>query len=423
MSTAKGVSRAKEIEATQEEQHSMMQAEQLLDGANNGEHDEGRQAPPPQQKPEEKQEVEQEYPNERAEYESSLIKQQRLRRDMENIEDRIEHGLEVSQQEREKLQAYKKGEFTSEVEDMKQRKADIEEITHPEDDLDQEPEELEGDEFVDNPSDDVELSKPGVYGDKVIVKIDGQLRELSPEQALSIVQKNLSADKRLEQASQEKQRLQQWEQQLLQQQQQIQQRQANQPPYKGVDPVSSAEIQSQTKKIIGLMEDGESDAASEALAKLINSSHTPQQTLDPIAVAEQVKAQLRQDAIANEANDVETRLRNSGKYDDIFSDDAAYSAAARNVGYLKSQGHKGSFEDIMVEAMEMYRFTSGTGKPVQQKAPTNQDDSRQQRKRAMPTSPRATTAPRKQAPQQQKQESPEDRRAKLFANARQARNQ
>lgn len=422
MNTAKGVSRAKEIEATQEEQHSMMQAEQLLDGANNGEHDELDQASPQKQKPEEKQEVEQEYPNERAEYESSLIQQQRLRRDMENIEGRIEHGLEVSQEEREKLQAYKKGEFTAEVDEMKQRKADIEEITEPEEDQEHEQDEQSGDEFVDNPSDDVELSKPGIYGDKVVAKVDGQLRVLTPEQALSLVQKNLSADKRLEQASQERQRLQQWEQQLLQQQQ-IQQQQANQPPKTGVDKVSSAEIQSQAKKIIGLMEDGESDAASEELVKLLSSSQTPQQMVDPNAVAEQVKQQLKREAIANEANTVESKLRASGKYDDIFNDDAAYSAAARNVGYLKSQGHTGTFEEIMVEAMEMHRFTSGTGKPAPRKASVNQDDPRAQRKKTMQSSVNAASAPRKPAPQKQKADSPEERRAKLFAQAKNARNQ
>ena len=122
----------------------------------------------------------------RTEYANQLQQQQRERRDQELKEEREANGFRP-------------------VNDS---------VDDSEDDLDDEEQEESQDEIndeFDNSSDsDVNLEQPGFHGDTVTLKVDGQLVKMSQQKALSILQKNQSADQRLEQASLREQDLNQY---------------------------------------------------------------------------------------------------------------------------------------------------------------------------------------------------------------------
>ncbi len=417
----KGVSRQKQIEATQEEQQSMMQAEQLLEGGQVAEQ-QADNIPPEQQKPEENQKVEPEYPNERARQEAEMVINQRHNRRIDHTRERIEHGLEVPKEDLEYLQAHDRGEFVQKRDQLQEEKAQLEQIQQEEEQNPEGEEQNKDTEFEEEQDLDVNLDKPGIYGDKIVAKVDGQLRELTPEQALSAIQKNLSADKRLEMASQEVKRLEQWETQLLQMQQDIQQR-ATQPPSQGVDSMPSAEIQGHAKDLINMIEDGDTDAATEALARLL-TQRTPQQpAINPKDIERQVTQQVESKLKLTEAEQVESKLKSSGQYDDIFNDALAYEQASENVGLLMSRGEKGSFEEIMRKGMDMYRFMSGTApqEPERKKVDANTD--RAQRKQQLPKAVTGSAISGRKAPIKQNEPTQQQKRASVIAQMKAARNQ
>ena len=122
------------------------------------------------------------------------------------------------------------------------------------------------------------------------------------------------------------------------------------------DVVEDADIEKRARTIVQSVEDGEQEKAVESLVALVKNTVgrqvvEPQPTLTP----EQITALVDQRSRAMEATTVEGRLKSSGNYDDIFSDDIAYSLAIENVRHLNTLGYDGTTEQLMVEAMERVR--------------------------------------------------------------------
>lgn len=279
--------------------------------------------------------------------------------------------------------------------------------------IEQEEEPEEEPEFDNNANPDVNLEQPGIYGDKILLKVDGKLVQMDAEKALSILQKNESADSRLEQASQRSRDLDAREQQLNQRELALQH---TQPPSPGVD--TKAEVQTEVRKAVELLEDGETDQAVELLTGAISRQNP---TATAAQVAQQVKAQLARES----ADATEARLKESGKYDDVFKDDKAYQMALQNAASLNKQGFKGSVEDLIVESIEQVRDWR-SGKTRQERlSQTSQDDktSRQRRKASAPKSVSSAQKASRPAVVQKQEPSPREKRAQLMQSVRAARNQ
>jgi len=167
-----------------------------------------------------------------------------------------------------------------------------------------------------------------------------------------------------------------------------------------------------------MVEDGNEEDAAAELEKLLSNSRQPQQkaiTQSDIDAA--VKNQLR----VNEATRVEEQLKATGEYDDVFNNQYAYKAASDHVSRLVRQGHTGSLESIMIEAMDAYREEVGY-KPVKKETPAATQEDRAQRKRNMPKS--VSSQGKAQRKQVQEQElTPEQQRKATFNKMRAARNQ
>lgn len=288
--------------------------------------------------------------------------------------------------------------------------------------IDDDDDDDDNDDFVNDDDDsevvhyqqgDVEFNKPGFYGDKVVLKVDGQLVEMPADKALSLLQKTESADRRLEMASQRERELQERELALQQKSQQT-----HQLPNQGVDEASQAEVQEEVRRTVELLEDGETDQAVAHLTKLIAGRN-------PEASAQQVAAIVKKQIVMEQVESAESRLKLSGEYDDVFNDPYMYQLAVENVAALNQAGtFKGSYEDLIVEGMEQARdWRAGT---TREKRLANRQDkakNRNQRKRSLPRSVSSGNAVPRQAPKQQEEQSPQEKRAAMMANMRKARNQ
>ena len=201
-----------------------------------------------------------------------------------------------------------------------------------------------------NKDNDLKLNKPGFYGEEVLLKIDGQLVKMPTDKALSILQKNQSADKRLENVVLR-------ERQLTLREQQLQQQNRPQPsePQKP-DVVNNADIEKRARTIVQSVEDGEQEKAVESLVALVTDTVGRQSTqTEPTLTPDQIAQLVDQRSKAMEATSVESHLKASGSYDDVFNDQTAYGLAIQNVQTLSAQGFEGSTEQLMTEAIEMVR--------------------------------------------------------------------
>ncbi len=216
--------------------------------------------------------------------------------------------------------------------------------------------------------DDLKLNKPGFYGDKVVLKIDGQLVQMPADKALSVLQKNQSADKRLENVVLR-------ERQLTLREQQLQQQNRPQPSAPRVpDVVDTADIEKRARTIVQSVEDGEQEKAVESLVALVSDTVGRQPKAQPTLTPDQIAELVTRQTHAQEANTVESRLKTSGNYDDIFSDDTAYSLAIQNVQTLNTVGFEGSTEQLMIEAMERVRdWRSGQSREIRLAAQTESE--------------------------------------------------
>ena len=216
--------------------------------------------------------------------------------------------------------------------------------------------------------DDLKLNKPGFYGDKVVLKIDGQLVQMPADKALSVLQKNQSADKRLENVVLR-------ERQLTLREQQLQQQNRPQPSAPRVpDVVDTADIEKRARTIVQSVEDGEQEKAVESLVALVTDTVGRQPKAQPTLTPDQIAELVTRQTHAQEATTVESRLKTSGNYDDIFNDDIAYNLAIQNVQTLNTVGFEGSTEQLMIEAMERVRdWKSGQSREIRLSAKTESE--------------------------------------------------
>ncbi len=150
------------------------------------------------------------------------------------------------------------------------------------------------------------------------LKVDGDEKEITLEQAKAELQKNQAADKRLTEASRKQQQLAQWEQNLLQREQSLQQ--------KPTDTTASTDLKETIQTAVDSLYDGETDEAVEALAKVLQPQAP---SIDPQQISQQatqqVMAQLKEDQFETERQQGNQQFNE--KYQDITSDPQLYKMA------------------------------------------------------------------------------------------------
>ena len=284
-------------------------------------------------------------------------------------------------------------------------------------------------------NDDLKLNKPGFYGNEVVLKVDGQLVSMPAEKALSILQKNQAADKRLENIVLR-------ERQVTLKEEQLRQHINPQPSeVKQPDVVEDADIEKRARTIVQSVEDGEQEKAVESLVSLVKDTVGRHPETQPTLTPEQITQLVYQRSKEVELTAVESRLKTSGNYDDIFDDPIAYSIAVQNVQYLSASGYEGSPEQIMVEALEMERdWRSGLSreqrlnqtdqkpvlepKLVPKKSPTISEEQRLKKKRESARPVKSTTTiQRKAATQPEAEPSERDKFQTILAKQRAVRGQ
>ena len=283
-------------------------------------------------------------------------------------------------------------------------------------------------------NDDLKLDKPGFYGNEVVLKVDGQLVKLPAEKALSILQKNQAADKRLENIVLR-------ERQVTLREEELRQHINPQPSeVEKPDVVEDADIEERARTIVQSVEDGEQDKAVESLVALVKDT-VGRQPEQPTLTPDQITQLVDQRSQAMEATSVEGRLKASGNYDDVFNDPIAYGIAIQNVQYLSASGFEGSTEQLMIEALEMERdWRSGLSReerlnqssqepvlepvPEPKKSPTISEEERLKKKRESARPVKSTTTiQRKAATQPEAEPSERDKFQAILAKQRAVRGQ
>jgi hypothetical protein len=142
--------------------------------------------------------------------------------------------------------------------------------------------------------------------ESLTVKVDGVEQQLPIDEAKAVIQKNLAADKRLNEASLKQQQLQQWEQNLIQREKQ----QIQAPP---VDPVEThgdeGELKERVQTAVDKLYDGDTDEAVEALTGIIGGRNqaTP---INTNAIVAQAKEAVLQEQRQREFNQEVSTARN-----------------------------------------------------------------------------------------------------------------
>lgn len=138
------------------------------------------------------------------------------------------------------------------------------------------------------------------------LKVNGVEQEMPISKAQALLQKNLAADQRLQQASERERVLQQRENELAALQEQLRQQQLEGQPQQPSEPEEDADTDDDLKQLISqhrqAIYDGEDDQADELMLQITKAQAGRQQPtrFDPEAIAqqtaEQVKAQLDAEA-------------------------------------------------------------------------------------------------------------------------------
>lgn len=154
------------------------------------------------------------------------------------------------------------------------------------------------------------------------VKVDGIETEIPIEQAKSVIQKNLAADKRLNDAALKQKQLNDWEQQLVQREQALQS-----PPVAPVEtpPGDTKEL---IQTAVDKLYDGNTDEAVDALGKLIEGrgNTTP---VNPEQIVQQAVSEMTQQARKQEYQKELTQGQQkfATEFNDIASDPILFNVA------------------------------------------------------------------------------------------------
>lgn len=215
---------------------------------------------------------------------------------------------------------------------------------------------------------------PGVSSqpeaETIKVKVDGIEQEIPIDQARATLQKNMAADKRLNDAVLKQRELQQWEQRLQQQEQQLQ------PP---VTPPNTTE---KLQVAVDALYDGDTEDAVKALSEVIGRNGA---TLNPEQISQQASEQVMQ-TLAKRQFDSDVAEANTQfhqEFADIASDPTLLNIADQKTIELMSLHADWTPSQITTEAGRQTReWVQGlTG----QRSPTTRAE-RKQNLQSMPRS-------------------------------------
>lgn len=202
------------------------------------------------------------------------------------------------------------------------------------------------------------------------VKVDGIEQEIPIDQARATLQKNMAADKRLNDAVLKQRELQQWEQRLQQQEQKLQQ------------PVENPDTKEKLQVAVDALYDGDTEDAVKALSEVIgrNGATLNQEQISQQA-SERVMQTLAKRQFDNDVADANTEFQQ--KFPDIASDPYLLNMADLRTIELMSLHSDWSPSQITTEAGKQTReWVQGlTG----QRSPTTRAE-RKQNLQSMPRS-------------------------------------
>lgn len=229
------------------------------------------------------------------------------------------------------------------------------------------------DEQVDEPLTEPEQAPEPEQQAAVKVKVDGNELEVTQDELVRAYQKNVAADRRLEEAAR-----------ILRQAEEIAQQHAAAPtatPNTGITP---EDLKSQAADVLSKLYDGDQDAATEALAQLITKAKggdqpTPQPAMTQIDDEALTGKVLERIAL----NDAMSKVRTD--YPDIINDPDLELLATIKVNRLVEQGSPRS--KAILEVSEAMYKSMGKGRP-----PTDRAASiRQENKARLDNIPTAST--------------------------------
>lgn len=227
-----------------------------------------------------------------------------------------------------------------------------------------------GDELPDDPE---PVSEP----QSLTVKIDGIEQQIPIDQAKATIQKNMAADKRLNDAVLKQQQLQQWEQRLQQQEQQLQH------PVNSPDPSTHGEdTKEKLQAAVDALYDGDTDDAVKALSEVIGRNTA---TLTPDQISQQATEQVLKNLQQQKFNEevAEGNRTFKTEFSDIANDPILHNMADQKTIELMTIHQDWSPTQIIKEAGRQTRewVKNLTG----QSSPT-----RAERKQQLQDMPRST---------------------------------
>ena len=177
-----------------------------------------------------------------------------------------------------------------------------------------------------------EVEERSAEPDALKIKVDGVETEIPIDQAKAVIQKNLAADKRLNDATLKQKQLNDWEQQLVQREQALQALPTTDGTATDGTATTGEPAQEDTKELIQTavdkLYDGDTDEAVDALSKVMEgrSNATP---IDPEQIVQQAVSAMTHQARKQEyQNDVtQGKQKFAKEFKDIADDPILFSVA------------------------------------------------------------------------------------------------
>ena len=180
------------------------------------------------------------------------------------------------------------------------------------------------------------------------VKVDGVQKDIPIDKVKAVLQKNMAADQRLEEAAFRQQNLAKWEQQLLSREQALK---STTPQGKPEGEPPEDKIKEKIQTAVDKLYDGDTDDAVEALTGLFQErSQTP--TLDPHRISEQATQNVMQTLRKNERErEVKTsKLQFENEYAELVSNPELYDIADKKTITLMQQHPDWTPTQVIMEA-------------------------------------------------------------------------
>ena len=269
---------------------------------------------------------------------------------------------------------------------------------------------------LEHESESHELSEPSDLSEgspeALDIKVDGIEQSIPIDEAKAIIQKNMAADKRLQEAALKQRQLSEWEQQLQEREQSVQQSQ--QLPDQGA---ITDELKDKAQEVVNRLYDGDTDDAVSALTEILASGRTTA-TPDPEQLSSKAAEKALQAMQQREFDaEVETsRQQFKQDFADIADDPYLYDMADKHTITIMQQHPNWKPTQVINEAGRLTREWvntirgNGAGQPA----------SRSQRKEQLVGMPRSQGSQSYQPPPKDNYpKSPEE----VIAEMRAARGQ